>query len=165
MSRRNERRRRARVEAMGFVDLLSMLAPRDRRIINEKIIWAVNELTDRDGRGPAGTKVYIADRARQLIIDTEKSGFTKASKRFRDAISGRRRACNSSAEFAPENGTSDGAPTPSMPPRHFAAKNPLVSMPQNAVLAGLEPDHSAVLAGREAGIRAGRLLDEMEHEA
>jgi hypothetical protein len=142
MSRRNERRRRARMEAMGFLDLLSKLTPRDRRTVNEKVIWAVNELTDLDGRGPAGTKAIIADRARQLIIDTEKIGFTKASKRFRDAISGRRRASKSSPELDHENGQSDGDPTPDIAPRHFVAKNPLVSMPQSTVLADLEPDHS-----------------------
>jgi hypothetical protein len=71
---------------MSYRESFANLTPKDQRKINEKVIWAVNELTNLDGHGPVGTKAHIEARAKQLIIDWKREGWAKASKRFRVAI-------------------------------------------------------------------------------
>ncbi len=72
---------------LTYPNLYQTLSPKDRQRINEKVIWAVNKLTDLDGRNaPLGAKAFVEGRARQLIKDMGKIGWSKASKRFRVAI-------------------------------------------------------------------------------
>ena len=89
MTLRNKRRQRQRQETHGYKALFESLCPRDQRIVNEKIIWAVNQLTDLDGMGPKGTKSFIEARGKQLILDWQRQSWAMASKRFRNAISKR----------------------------------------------------------------------------
>ena len=91
-NRAARRRRATREGSMSYRELLAKLAPKDQRVLNEKTIWAVNELTDLDGLGPIGTKGFIADRLKQLLLDSKKLGFGRSSKRFREAITQKKRA-------------------------------------------------------------------------
>ena len=74
-----------KLKDMSYIEAFGTLAPKDQRKINEKVIWAVNELTDLDGRGDVGTKTHIEARAKQLIIDWKREGWAKAYNRFRVA--------------------------------------------------------------------------------
>jgi len=71
---------------LGYKELFGGLIPKDRRKVNEKMIWAVNVVTDLDGRSPIGAKAFLEGRGRQLIIEMKREGFKTASKRFRGAI-------------------------------------------------------------------------------
>ena len=71
------------------------LPPHERHRVNKKMIWAVERLSDADGRAPPGTKSFLEEWARQLNIDLEQVGFEKASRRFRQAVSDRRRRTDS----------------------------------------------------------------------
>lgn len=80
----------ARYTEKSYRRLFAKLTPRDRRKVNEAVIWAVNCLTDLDGIGRQGTKAHIEARAKQLILDYQKVGWGIAAKRFRNAIAKRR---------------------------------------------------------------------------
>ena len=62
------------------------LPPHERHRVNEKVIWAVIQLTNDDGDAPPDARSFLEERARQLIIGLEEFGFTKASRQFRQAI-------------------------------------------------------------------------------
>ncbi len=89
MTRRNATKRRVRAEAKSYQDLYVELAPRERHIINEKVIQAVCKLANSAGQSHSGSKSFLETRARQLILDMRKEGLTTANKRFKDAIAGR----------------------------------------------------------------------------
>ena len=55
------------------------------------MVWAVGELTDMDGRGLPGTKTFIEERGKALILNMSKVGIETASRRFRQSISGQNR--------------------------------------------------------------------------
>ena len=142
MSNRNLKRQRQRQEEKGYKQLFSELAPRDQRTINEKVIGAVDELTNLDGHGAVGSKTLIENRAKNLILDTGKVGFTLASKRYRNAILRQKKVAEKTAL---KNGKCH-AGYPYIGARHFVPKKPLISMAQNAVLAGLEPAYTGLEA-------------------
>ena len=91
-NRAARRRKAAREADMSYHQLFDKLAPKAQRLVNEKAIWAVNRLTDQNGQGLIGTKGLIADRLKQLILDGQKTSFARASKRFREAITQKKRA-------------------------------------------------------------------------
>lgn len=86
-----------------YLEALEKLRPRDQRKVNEKMIWAVNQLTNIDGRGPKGTKLFLTERGIQLIKDMEAIGFMRASQRFRHAVTKRKEKKKS----GPSNGGFD----------------------------------------------------------
>ena len=86
MSKRKVRRDKARQAQMSMQELFANLIPRQQTAVNEKIIWAVNKLTNMNGHGPIGTKGIIESRAKQMILDMPIVGFKTASQRFRNAI-------------------------------------------------------------------------------
>lgn len=99
-NRAARRRKAAREADMSYHQLFDKLAPKAQRLVNEKVIWAVNQLTDQDGQGPIGTKGLIGDRLKQLILDGQNTGFARASKRFREAITQKKRALKSAEKPA-----------------------------------------------------------------
>ncbi len=117
----------------SYPEMYADLAPRDRHRVNEKVIWAVCQLTNLDGRGRIGTRDFIEDRAKQLIIEMKRIGFQRASKHFRDAVSHRK----NTAGPVPETGkVSD--PLPKIPESDTRPrKRPLISMPQNRKRGGV----------------------------
>ena len=69
-----------------YEDMYSALSLKKRNRVNEKVIWAVIRLTNDDGEAPPDAWLFLKERARQLIIELEEFGFTKASRRFRQAV-------------------------------------------------------------------------------
>ena len=67
------------------------LPPRERQKVNDAIISAVERLNNAEGRAPPGTKTFLEARARQLIRDAKRDGFTKAAQRLRVAVKGWRK--------------------------------------------------------------------------
>lgn len=71
---------------MAYEELFDALPKQLYDKIRERIIWAVIQLTAMDGSGTFGTRGFLKDRARQLMIDSQIIGFSAASKRFRSAV-------------------------------------------------------------------------------
>ncbi len=87
IERRRELGRRLKRNANKcYAELYATLPPTLREKVNEAVVSAVQRLTDTDGGGKAGTKIFIEARARQLILDIPPIGFGRASKRFRQAV-------------------------------------------------------------------------------
>ncbi len=72
-----------------FRAMYELLPPIVREQINERMIWAVNELSE-DGRGSRDTMVFLEDRAKRLIRDMTRLSFTIAARRFRQTITARK---------------------------------------------------------------------------
>ena len=77
---------RKRLNRMAYDELFDTLPDRLHAQVRERIVWAVIQLTTIDGAGALGTRGFLEDRARQLMIDSQIVGFSAASKRFRSAI-------------------------------------------------------------------------------
>ena len=73
---------------ISYGEMFWKLPPKERQKINDTIISAVERLNDAEGRAPPGTKTFLEGRARQLITDTKREGFTKAAQRLRVAVKG-----------------------------------------------------------------------------
>ena len=77
---------RKRLNRMAYEELFGTLPDKLHEKVRERIIWAVLQLTAIDGSGEFGTRGFLEDRARQLMIDSQIVGFSAASKRFRSAV-------------------------------------------------------------------------------
>jgi len=84
------RARRKKLNKLSYFELFDTLSARLHTQVGERVAWAVAQLTTMDGSGPFGTKGFIEDRAKQLMIDSQIVGFSDASKRFRAAVLRRR---------------------------------------------------------------------------
>lgn len=82
---KNQRRNRPLTK---YERLFGKLTPRDQRRLNEAVIWGVNRLTNLNGEGPVGSKLFLESRAIQLVTEFPKTGWQVASKRYRDAVRG-----------------------------------------------------------------------------
>ncbi len=81
---------RRKLDRLGtYEDMRGMLPPMLREKVNERMIWAVNELSE-DGKSSRDTKVFLEDRAKRLIRDMTRLSFTIAARRFRQAITARK---------------------------------------------------------------------------
>lgn len=80
------RAQRKKLNRLSYGDLFDTLSEKLRHQINERIIWAFTQLTLFDGTAVSGTRGFIEDRGKQLIIDSQIIGFSAASKRFRAAV-------------------------------------------------------------------------------